>query len=169
MSHVQNIAIVGGSGQCGSPILESLLASEQFTVTAITRAESISTFPSAVKVQKGNYSSLEFFQSALQNQDVLIIVLSGTAPKNLQSRIITAAAAASVQWILPCEFSPDTGSAAMCEGVSVLGSKKQYRDQIEDLGKSNWIGFVTGLWFDYVRFTLYIFFLCFYYSLTYLS
>jgi saccharopine dehydrogenase-like NADP-dependent oxidoreductase len=152
MSHLKNIAIVGGAGQSGSPIVKSLLESGKFNVTAITRSESSSTFPSAVKVHKGSYNSEEFLESALQGQEVFIIILGTTAPKDLQIPLIKAAAAASVQWILPCEFGPDADSEELIKGVPFLASKKYYRDQIEEFGKSNWISFNCGLWFDFVRY-----------------
>ena len=144
MSQVKNIAIVGGSGQQGSPIVKALVASGKFIVTAITRSESSSTFPSEVKVTRGDYSD-EFFESALESQDALIIILGVTAPKDLQSRITKAAAVASVPWVLPCEFGPDGASRQLMEGVPYLASKKKERDEIEALGKSSWIGIVCGL------------------------
>ena len=124
MSYLRNVAIVGGSGQVGSHIVESLLASGRFVITAITRDESSSSFATSVKVLRGNYNSAEFFISALQGQDVLIIVPAGTAPKDLQSRIIEAAAQASVSWILPYEFGPDTGNPANADSLPILSAKK---------------------------------------------
>jgi saccharopine dehydrogenase-like NADP-dependent oxidoreductase len=150
MSHVKNIAIVGGAGQSGSHIVKSLLELGKFNVTAITRSESSSAFPSAVKVHKGSYDSVKFLESALQNQEVFIIILATTAPKDLQTRLIKAAAAASVPWVLPCEFGPDADSEELKKGVPFLAMKKYYRDQIEGLGKSSWISFNCGLWFDFV-------------------
>jgi dihydrodipicolinate reductase len=152
MSHLKNIAIVGGAGQSGSPIVKSLLETGKFNVTAITRSESSSTFPSAVKVHKGRYDSEEFLEFALQGQEVLIIILGTTALKDLQTHMIMAAAAASVPWILPCEFGPDADSEELSKGVPFLVTKKYYRDQIEELGKSSWISFNCGLWFDFVRY-----------------
>jgi saccharopine dehydrogenase-like NADP-dependent oxidoreductase len=156
MSQVKNIAIVGASGQQGSPIVKALITSGKFVLTAVTRSESSSTFPSDVKVARGDYSD-EFFESAFKGQDVLIIILGVTAPKDLQSRMIKAAAAASVPWVLPCEFGPDGESRQLMEGIPFLGSKKKERDEIEALGKSAWIGIVCGLWFDVVcRHSLYV-------------
>lgn len=149
MSSVKSIAIVGGSGQCGSPIVKSLVASGKFVVTAITQEESSSTFPSAVKVIRGDYSDT-FFKSSLKSQYALIIILAVTAPKDLQSRFTKAAAFASVPWILPREFGPDAGSLTMSKGVTFLGARKQYRDEIGVLAKSSWVAFVIGLWFDFV-------------------
>ena len=150
MSSVHNIVIAGASGQSGTHILNALLSTNAFTLTAITRSSSTATFPPPVKVQKGDYASDAFFESSLQGQDVLIVVLAGNAPKDLQSRLIKAAAVAGVPWILPCEFGPDGGHSQTSEGVPFLASKKGYRDEIEALGKSSWIGVVTGFWFDFV-------------------
>ena len=152
--HLRNIAIIGGSGQSGTPIVKALLDSGRFNVTAITRTESSGTFPSAVRVHKGDCASDAFFESSLQGQDVLIITLAITAPKDLQSRLIRAAAVAGVPWILPCEFGSDPTNPEMFNGVPFFPPKKVYRDEIEQLGKSNWIGLVTGLWFDFVRSTI---------------
>lgn len=151
MPYLKKIAIVGGSGQAGRHIVEALVASGKFILTAITREESSSTFPSAVKVRKGNYHSSDFLVTALQGQNVLIILLGGMTRNDVQSRLVGVAAQASVPWILPCEFSPDTSNPAMGDSLPVFASKKRYRDEIEALGRSSWIGFVTGLWFDYVH------------------
>lgn len=150
MSLIKNIAIVGGSGRSGTHIVRSLVASGKFVVTAITRNENTATFPASVKVHKGDYNSEEFLVSSLQGQEALIILLGPQTSPDIQSRLISAAAIASVDWVLPNEFSPDTGSKELCESVSILASKKRYRDEIEKLGKSRWIGFVTGFWFDFV-------------------
>lgn len=150
MSHVKNIAILGGSGNAGSQMVKYLLESGKFNVTAITRSESSATFPSEVKVQKGDLTSHDFLVSALKGQDVFIITLAGTTKEDTQHRLIEAAAAANVPWVLPNEYGSDTDHPIMKE-VPILASKQQYLDKIESLGKSSWIGLVTGLWADYVR------------------
>jgi hypothetical protein len=58
-----------------SHIVDALLESNKFIVTAITRDDSSSTFPTTVKVQRGDYSLSDFLISALQGQDALIIFL----------------------------------------------------------------------------------------------
>lgn len=138
-------------------MIKALVESGKFHITAITRTESESTFPSTIQVRRGNYDSEGFLKSSFRDQEVLIIILATTAPKDLQSRLIKAATMVSVPWILPCEFGPDTGSPAMNMAVSFLGSKKQFRDQIEASGSSNWIAVVNGLWFDFVISLSYIF------------
>ncbi|TVY36586.1 hypothetical protein LOCC1_G008568 [Lachnellula occidentalis] len=147
MPQIKNISIIGGSGQQGTPILKALLLSKHFTITAITRSSSPSTSPPGITVTRGDYSS-SFLESALKNQDALVIILGVAAPKDLQSRIITAAASACVPWVLPCEFGPDGASREMMDGLPVLAAKKGVRDEIEAAGDSGWLGIVCGLWFD---------------------
>lgn len=150
MSYLKNIAIIGGSGQSGTPILTNLISSNKsFNITAITRSDSSSVFPSEVKVQRVDYSSPDSFALALKDQECLIIILGVTAPHDLQYRIIEAAVKAGVKYILPCEFGPDPGSKAISDGIFIIGAKKAYRDKIEELG-GTWIGVVCGLWFDFV-------------------
>ena len=59
----------------------------------------------------------------LQGQEVLIIILDTMTPRDIQSLLIEAAAAAGVPWVVPCEFGPDSGNPAMAAGVSFLGSR----------------------------------------------
>jgi hypothetical protein len=93
----------------------SLIASNKFSVTAITREESSSTFPDAVTVQRGNYISKDFLIPALRGQEVLIGILGTMAQRDIQSLLIEAAA--GVPWVLPCEFGPDSGNPAMAAAV----------------------------------------------------
>lgn len=148
MSQLKKIAIVGASGRVGKPFVDALLESGKFDVTAISRLESSATFPAGVNVQKGDYTSQDFLTTALKGQDVLVMDLSVFAPKDLQHRFIEAAAVAGVPWILLCEFGADNGHPEMSK-VGVNAAKKQFRDKVESLGKSSWIGFISGLWFDY--------------------
>ena len=101
-------------------------------------------------MKKGDYSSSDFLESALQGQDVLIITLAVTAAPEVQTVLISAAARAGVPWVLPNEYGGDGENVELCKAVFVLGIKAKYRNQIEELGKSSWIGIASSLWFDYV-------------------
>ena len=138
-----------GTGQVGTHILNALLDSSRFTVTAITRSDSSATFPRSVKVAKGNYEDEDFFVKALGGQDALIIAISFMAPPELQNRLIAAAAKACVPWVLPNEFGSDNAHPIMSD-IPTNGPKKQYRDEIEKLGKSSWIGIVNNPWYEFV-------------------
>ena len=135
----------------GGYILRSLIEANKFNITAITRQESTATLPSGVHVKKGDYASPEFLQSALAGQDVLIITLAATVKTEIQSDLIIAAAKSEVPWVIPNEYGSDGKNAALCEATPIIGGKVKYRKQIEELGKSSWIGIANSLWFDWVR------------------
>lgn len=119
-------------------------------MTALSRQDSTATFAPGVTVKKGDYTSSEFLESALQGQDVLIITLAVTTSPQVQSDLIKAAAKAGVPWILPNEYGPDGANAELGKAVSIVGGKAKYRDEIEALGRSSWIGIACNLWFDFV-------------------
>lgn len=102
-------------------------------------------------MKKGDYASSEFLESALQGQDVLVITLNILTSPDVQGNFIRAAAKAGVPWVLPNEYGQDGDNEELTKAVSILASKKKYRDLIEELGTSNWIGVASNLWIDYVR------------------
>lgn len=119
-------------------------------MTALSRQDSTATFAPDVTVKKGDYKSSEFLVSALEGQDVLIITLAAMTSPEVQSDIIKAAAKASVPWILPNEYGQDGANAELSEAVPWLGIKAKYQKEIEELGRSSWIGIATNPWFDFV-------------------
>jgi len=66
---IRTVAVAGASGNLGPAVLNQLLAAE-FTVTALTRADSRSTFPSAIKVVPVDYDSLDSLTAALEHEGV---------------------------------------------------------------------------------------------------
>lgn len=119
-------------------------------MTALSRQDSTATLPSGVTVKKGDYKSSEFLESALEGQDVLIITLAVTTSPEVQSDLIKAAAKAGVPWVLPNEYGQDGANPEVSKAVPYLGVKTKYRNEIEELGRSSWIGIACNLWFDYV-------------------
>ena len=99
---------------------------------------------------RGDYDSQGFLESSLRNQEALITILATTAPKDLAGRIIDAAITASVPYILPTEFGPDTANTELVNAVPFFGPKKAFRDQIEASKTSSFIAVINGLWFDFV-------------------
>lgn len=95
------------TGQVGSHILEHILKNGKHEVTAITRKDSPATFPQGVEVARVDYSEPGTLVEALRGQEVLIITMSVTAPQDTQSRLIEAAAAAGVPWVIPNEWGTD--------------------------------------------------------------
>ncbi len=101
-------------------------------------------------MNKGDYKSSRFLELALQGQDVLIITLAGTTPPGIQTDLINAAAKAGVPWILPNDYGQDGANAEPSNAVPWLGAKAKYRNQMEELGRSSWIGITSDLCFDFV-------------------
>lgn len=130
--------------------MKSLLDCGTFNVTALSRHDSTATFARGVTVRKGDYKSSEFLESALEGQDVLIITLAMATSPEVQSDLIRAAAKAGVPWILPNEYGQDGANAEVLKAVPFLEGKAKYRDEIEELGRSSWIGIACSLWFDFV-------------------
>ena len=137
------------NGNIGKYITAALLKTGTHTVTAITRTNSQSNFSEGVSSKSIDYSKPETLVDALKGQDALIITLSGGAPKGTEEQLIRAAGEASVPWILPSDFTPDTANKVLTKGVPVFEARVAIHKVIEDLGKSSYISFVTGFWYEY--------------------
>ncbi|KAI4289217.1 MAG: hypothetical protein L6R35_001526 [Caloplaca aegaea] len=148
-NQIENVAIVGVAGYSGKYIVEELLRNGRQKVTAITREGGTSQMPAGVDVKKVNYDDHEALTQALRGQDALVITMGVRAPPDQQTKLIEAAAAANVPWIIPNEFGNDNAHAALREAVSINSVKTQYRDLIEKLGKSAWVGICCGFWFEF--------------------
>ena len=136
-------------------MLKYLLAAgpETFNITPITRSDSTATFPSHpnLHVAKGSYDDTSFLESTLRGQDVLILTFHVLTKPETQFAFIRAAANAGVPWIVPNEWGCDGFNKPLADSVVIIKKNEQYRELIEELGKSKWIGMATGLWIDYVR------------------
>ncbi|KAG2172717.1 hypothetical protein INT43_000064 [Umbelopsis isabellina] len=148
-NHVEKIAIVGAGGQSGSYITDMLLKTGKHKITAITRADSTTELPSGVEVKRVDYNDQSSLIEALQGQEVLIITLSVFAPPDQQTKLIQAAAAAKVAWVIPNEFGSDNANEAQAKDVPINAAKSQYREQIEQLGVSAWLGICCNFWYVY--------------------
>jgi len=71
------------------------------------------------------------------------------APPDQQSKLIAAAAKASVPWVLPNEFGGDGLNIEAGKDIFLGASKQVFRDQIEKLGVSSWIGICCGFWYEF--------------------
>ncbi|KAL4949750.1 hypothetical protein BDW69DRAFT_188011 [Aspergillus filifer] len=94
------------SGNLGKVILEALIATNKYTITVLTRKNSIATFPSPVRVKQVDYDSIEDLAIALTDQDAVISAVGITAV-NAQEPLIRAAIAAGVKRFIPSDFSSD--------------------------------------------------------------
>ena len=128
---------------------EALLKTDKHSVTAITRLDSNNPLPEGVQVRKVDYSNHSSLVEALQGQDALIITMGTTAPPDQQANLIQAAADASVPWILPNEWSPDTANETLVKDVFPFQKMPKIRDLIAKLGKSSFIAVTTGFWYEW--------------------
>ena len=141
------LSILGG--QVGKFIAEALVKTGKHKVTAVTRADSTSKFPTGVEVKKVNYDDQSSLVEALQGQDVLIITMAVTAPRDQETKLIEAAAAANVPWILPNEYGLDPTDAELGKDTLITETKNKHRSHIEKLGKSSWISIICGFWYEF--------------------
>ncbi|KAH7320784.1 hypothetical protein B0I35DRAFT_459523 [Stachybotrys elegans] len=143
----RKIALIGATGNIGTPTLNALLAKKIHTITVILRPESTATLPPDVIVKKGALDDEAFLTSALEGQDVLL-VQAAISVMELQDGFIRAAAAAKVEYVLPTEFGSDP-EARFIDQFELLVQKKARKQLIEELGVSSWIGVVTNQWLDF--------------------
>ncbi|KAG8529568.1 uncharacterized protein KY384_006205 [Bacidia gigantensis] len=148
-NYLKTVAIVGVGGQVGKHIVENILKNGKQNVIALTRADSKSAAPAGVEVRKIDYDNQQTIVDALQGVEALIITMAVTAPPEQQTKLIDAAAAASVPWVLPNEYGAASNNEQLGKDT-MLGPKAQgYRTHIEELGESSWIGVACSFWYEY--------------------
>lgn len=107
----------------GSHMLQALFEAGKHNVTAITRSDGQTELPDGVRCHQVDYENHDSLVKALQDQDVLIITLSGYAPQGTEMKLVEAAGDAGVKWILPNEWSPDTANHALVDDVFIFKPK----------------------------------------------
>ncbi|KAH8654053.1 isoflavone reductase family protein-like protein CipA [Tricladium varicosporioides] len=130
MAVIKNVAIVGASGALGRPILDALIASGKFNLTAVTREGSKATFPASVKVVPVDVKSVDSVTTAFKGQDA---VVSAVGMEGLlgQTVLIDAAIAAGVYRFLPSDFGSDLSNPKTA-ALPVFGYKQAARKHLED-------------------------------------
>jgi uncharacterized protein YbjT (DUF2867 family) len=122
---IRTVAVAGASGNLGPAILRQLLAAG-FTITALTRADSKSTFPPTIKVVPVDYDSLDSLTAALKGQDALVSTLA-TLAIGVQIRLIDAAITAGVKRFIPSEFGSNNPVARR---LPVFADKVKVQDYL---------------------------------------
>ncbi|KAI0011996.1 CipA protein [Xylariaceae sp. FL0662B] len=148
MVAVKKIAIVGATGTIGKFIVEELLKTGKHELTAITRADSKAVIPAGLKVAKVNYDDPSTLVAALRGQDVLIITLAPMAPRDTSLKLVEAAAEAGVPYVIPNGWGLDPSHPSSDETFLGPGHREVIK-KIEELGKSSWIHFVSGFWYEF--------------------
>ncbi|KAI4866583.1 NAD(P)-binding protein [Hypoxylon rubiginosum] len=150
-NYVKKVAIVGATGTVGTFIVQELLNLGKHEITAITRKDSpaINSIPAGVKIAKVDYDDESTLVDALKGQEALIITMHVQAPPDTQLKLVRAAAAAKVPFVLPNEWGCDMEDEAMGQDTLLGKSDLPVRKLVEELGVSSWIGVVTGFWYEY--------------------
>ncbi|KAK9483566.1 hypothetical protein V1527DRAFT_264646 [Lipomyces starkeyi] len=148
-NHIEKVAIVGAGGHVGEFITKELLQTGKHQVSAITREDSTAILPPGVIVRRVDYANQSSLVEALKGQDALIITMSVMASPDQQNKLIEAAATAGVPWVLPNEFGGDPLNREIGKDIFLGDAKRVYRDYIEKLGKSSWIGIACGFWYEF--------------------
>ncbi|KAH8194912.1 hypothetical protein TruAng_010915 [Truncatella angustata] len=145
---------VQASGSLGAPVVKELL-SQGFTVTALTRANSKSTFPVDIVVKRvEDFSSVPALTTALQGQDAVVSAVAGEAIGD-QKALADAAAAAGVRRFVPSEFGFNTRTMAedSPDLFALLGGKTRFLDYLIEKVAQNeqfsWTGASTGSFVDW--------------------
>ncbi|KAF7546251.1 hypothetical protein G7Z17_g8571 [Cylindrodendrum hubeiense] len=149
MSFFKNIAIVGASGTVGRIILDGLIASSKFNITAISRQDSSAVFPTGVTVRKTDFTDVDLLD-AFKGQDVVISAL-GAGGFTEQRKLVDAALLAGVKHFLPSEFSASVEDETVLQLQPLFGQKKAVIDYLRSKESAGltWTGIATSGLFDW--------------------
>ena len=75
--------------------------------------------------------------------------MGARAPPEQQTKLIEAAAAANVPWVLPNEWGYDKTHPGLFDDIPLGAKHTAYTAQVEKLGKSAWIGVTCGFWYEW--------------------
>ena len=120
-------------------------------VTAITRPDSTSKLPEGVKVARVNYFSDDdtALVETLRGQQTLIVTMAVTAPRDTISRLVRAAAKASVPYIQPNWFGHDAANDSLCYDSFLGESRDSTFAEIESLGVSSYLLLCCNFWYEF--------------------
>jgi hypothetical protein len=156
---ITNVALIGGTGTLGKPVLEALKASE-LNISVLNRQTSKSVYPRTKVITVPDDLNIDEVAKALRENeiDALIITIAGSHVES-QKKLIDAAFKGGVKRVMPAEFgSCDSADEKTNEILPLMKGKKEVRDYLltlEDkeresgMGKFTWTSLVTGHFFDY--------------------
>jgi hypothetical protein len=121
---IGSLDTVQAGGTLGESVIKHLLAAN-FTVTALTRdpLKIGNSFPSAVKVVKTNYDSVESFVPPLEGQDAVVDLINRNQWE-ASIGLIDAAISAKVPHFIPSSFGLDMSKPEACKKPPLLGKAK---------------------------------------------
>lgn len=159
MSAIQNVAIIGGTGTLGKPVLEALKKSE-FNIWVLNRQTSKSVYPKTQVITVPDDLNVDAVAKEFQDKDIdaLIIAIAGSNVEQ-QRKLIDAAYKGGVKRVMPADFgSCDSADEKTNEILPLMKGKKGIRDylvEVEkrerdgDRGKLTWTSLINAHFFDW--------------------
>ncbi len=149
------IAVAGGTGAAGIPIINELLRAKH-QVTALSRIGSSnrSTLPEHpnLRVVEVDYDSVASLTSALQGHQVVVASFPTAAAVGSQYPLIDASVAAGVTRYFPSEYGNNTANPK-CMELPVFASKTQAVEYLKAKSAANphfsYTALCTGLFLDW--------------------
>ncbi|KAI4760324.1 NAD(P)-binding protein [Aureobasidium sp. EXF-3400] len=145
MSTIKNVAILGASGNFGTPITSALLAAN-FNLTIITRTTSTTSHPPSIPTLRIDYT-LSSLTTAFANQDAVICVV-GPGGISLQKTFIDAAVAAGVSRFIIDDFGWGLTTKGFAEFSAIHAQRREgwdhARSEAEEVEGFTWTGLSTG-------------------------
>lgn len=118
----------------------------------MTRKGGNGTFPEGVNVAAVDYNDEASLVSALGGYDSLVITLAFTPDMGeTHSKIVRAAAAAGVQYLIPNAFTTDIvmNHQSVGDEIGVGTFIRKLLEDIDSIGSISWTLLVTGLWYEF--------------------
>lgn len=156
---IRNVALVGGTGTLGEPVLKALQSSE-FNVFVLNRQTSKSVYPKTKVITVPDDLDVDAVAQALRESeiDALIVTIAGSLVES-QKKFIDAAFKGGVKRIMPADFgSCDSADEKTNEVLPLMKGKKGVRDYLVSLEnkergdgeeKLTWTSLITGHFFDW--------------------
>ncbi|KAH0378940.1 NAD(P)-binding protein, partial [Aureobasidium melanogenum] len=145
MSDISNVAVLGASGNFGTPITAALVAAG-FNVTIITRSSSTTTHSSNIRTLRIDYTA-ETLTKAFTNQDAVVCVV-GPGGIALQKTFVDAVVAAGVKRFIIDDFGWGPTAKGFEEFGAIHASRREGWDYAAGKARKvegfTWTGLSTG-------------------------
>lgn len=120
-------------------------------MTAIARPNSTAKLPDGLNVVHVDYSGDDdtALVEALKGQQALLITMAVFAPKDTVSKIVRAAAKASVSYVQPNWYGHDAANDALLRDTFLLETRDKICAEIKGLGVSSYLLLSSGFWYEF--------------------
>ena len=132
----------------GEHIAKALVETGKHTVTALTRQGSKNQVPSGVKAVPVDYNDESAVVAVLKDQQFLVVTLAVTAPPDIYSNIVKAAAKAGIRHIMPGIFGFDDSNENLIKETPLSADSKSMVAEIEAAG-CFWTSMICSFWYEY--------------------